>query len=260
MRILVLAFMVFLSGCSTVQLKSIPGEEETRILLLARTSEKFDIVHDGYHMFPRFRPLNVATGTPGWTLSDLFFDVAQKKQVESKFRLILGKDHLLPENEDGTIHGGHKELLKELAEKYNAHYILLLNGEKLYNPDFTLWLDSQYGYMHTVTKPLFKFESEGSIYMHVSLYLLSPEKLDNYPIVFKNCSNYNSPRYEKEIEKLSLPDVIKGEFMISSIDEKELALMYDTARMSFESAIGKFFEKCGVIPRDKLDLGSEDKE
>lgn len=248
MRLSVIILFVIITGCTSVQLKQVQGAKETRVLLLARTNDQFDVIHDGNHIFPRFRPIKLVSASPEWTLSDVFYDVAADKQKESAFTLILGREHPLPKNLDGTIHGGQKELLKSLAAKYDAHYILLLSGSKLYNPDGSIWADSEYGYIHRVTRPWFNLESNGSVFLQASMYLLSPDKLDDYPIVFNNCSYYRSPVFSEEIEKISLPNEIDGNLEISSIDNKELNQLFSDAKIKFESAIVEYFMNCGVIP------------
>ena len=125
MKLGVIFLFVIITGCTSVQLKQVEGAKETRVLLLARTDDQFGIIHDGNHFFPRLRPMKSVTASPEWTLSDVFYEVAADKQIESEFTLILAREHPLPQTHDRSLHGGNKELLKSLAAKYNAHYILL---------------------------------------------------------------------------------------------------------------------------------------
>jgi len=254
MRLGIIIFFVMITGCSSVQLKQVDGAKETRVLLLARTNDRFDIIHDGNHIFPRFRPMKLVTASPEWAISDVFYEVAEDKQKESEFTLILAREHPLPKNSDGTIYGGQKELLRSLAKKYDAHYILLLSGSKLYNPDGSIWAESQYGYIHRVTRPWLSLESNGSVFLQASVYLLSPEKLDDYPIAFQNCSYYQSPVFREEIKKVSLPDEIEGDLELSAIDGNELNELnelYSSAKIMFEGAINEYFMNCGLIPNTK---------
>lgn len=265
--ILILVF-VLSHGCASINLDEIANPEEKRILLLARSNDKFDIVHDGYHFFDLYRPVNTISVEPNWKLRDIFFDVAEKRKSESKFQIVLGKDEYLPpisglENNSRSIsdpnvpyfpyatdaiYKGQEVLLKDLAKKYDADYILLLTGSKFYNQRGRAWLDSEYGYQHIVLKGLINYKAKGQVYMQTHMYLFDPKTIGQAPFISKMCSKYQSPIFYKSVTSLNLPHKIESEFHLNKTIKNDINRLYKEAKVMFENEIVNLFKRCNVIP------------
>lgn len=247
-KLIFILSVLFIQACSTVNLEKVADPENKRILILAKSNDRFDIIHDGNHFFPAFRPKKMTTAKPAWRLRDVFFDTIEKSQSESKFQLISVRDHPKHKLDDHSDYKQRAKVLKSLAKQYQADYILLLSGGKFYDQYGNVTLESQYGYYHTVLMGLTKLKTEAMVYIQSYINLYDANDIGNTSSPYKNCDSYNQPRFLKKIPAIPLPNKIKGEIDLSKIPKEEMQRLYETARLGFEDGIVTALQRCRIIP------------
>ncbi len=247
-KALTIIMSLILGGCSTLDIKKIP--DSSNVLVLTISNNEFNIVHDGYHIIPRFRPQSIYEANPSWKLSELFDDYVLSFNDSSRFNLISGKSENLPRPKNYWNYSGLEKELLSLSEKYSADYILLLSSHPVWNTSMVIYLESEYGYMHEVRKPWFNYEVNSGVYLNANISLFNPQafKKDLDESVY--CNSFATGVLKGyEVEAADLPNELPDNFKVTDIKEEVISKIHVSAENKFKEVFNLALQECGVIEK-----------
>jgi hypothetical protein len=242
---------LLLSACSSLKISEIP--DNTKILVIADTVDKFHLVFDADAFLPINREIYVSELKPSWRFSDLFVDRAMMQQNKSRFELIKGEKNnirgsgvlSLGEFDRGGI---SPEKLKSLSQRYDVDYIFILKTHRHFKIRGSSEVRNymEYGYEHFVTRPLFSLSAKGFIKVGMNVFMYKVETENNEPMQKERCISapFGESFFYEHTEPMNIPLEIKNPLSENEINQLELDKIFKASKVEFEKLFQKAIEKC----------------
>lgn len=248
MRFILVIFLLLLSACSTLDIYEVP--ENSKVLVVADTNDKFYLMYDGYAFLPINRPVYLTELKAPWLLSDLFVDYVKGQEQKSRFELLKSETNNVREDTDPDArqYGDQKHIenkLYRLARDYDVDYIFYLRSYSLsyQRGSSVIYTDMEYGYKHFMKLDgLFQREAIGFARsgIDITMYGVNLKNAEK-PIVEHSC---NPPAPLGYVEPLDIPTDMDRAIDSSEIPKAEADMMFDNVRKVFERHIQSSIEMC----------------
>jgi hypothetical protein len=251
MKFYFIFFTLFISSCSSLKISDIP--DNTKILVIADTVDKFHLVFDADAFLPINREIYVSELKPSWRFSDMFVEKAIMQQNKSRFKLIKGEsnnirsDVVLPlgkfESRDIS-----QQKLKSLSLRYDVDYIFILKTHRDYKVrgSSEVYNHMEYGYEHFVTRPLFSLSAKGFIEVGMNVFMYKIRTEDNEPMQKTRCVTgpFGEAYFQEYTEPMNIPLEIEKPLLENEIHPLELRKIFKASKVEFEKLFQKAIEKC----------------
>ncbi len=249
MKFYFLLCTLLLSACSSLKISEIPND--SKILVIADTVDKFHLVFDADAFFPINREIYVSELTPSWRLSDLFVDKAMMEQNKSRFELIKGENNNIRADEPlGKYNriGISQERLISLSQRYDVKYIFVLKTHRHFKirGSSTILNDMEYGYEHFVTRPLFSLSAKGFIKVGMEVFMYEVETESNEPMKKERCipASLGYRYFYEDTEPMNIPLEIEKPLSENEINKFELERIFKASKVEFVTLFQKAIEEC----------------
>ncbi len=246
MKIFTLFIALLISSCATLNISEIP--DDTKILVVADTVDKFHLMYDAYAHLPINREVYVSELKPSWLLSELFVNTALNQENKSRFTLIKAEYNNIRSKDDlpSREYGNKKELekkLRSLSHQYGVEHIIILKSHQLsyVRGSSTKYMNMEYGYNHFVNiNWLFEREGKGFIWAGIDIHMYKVD-LDNIEPIQENLCSSGAFDYT---DPLLIPGDIERPLSQNEIPESDLLRVFESSKSVFEKVINKSIEKC----------------
>jgi hypothetical protein len=249
MKFYFLLCTLLLSACSSLNISEIP--DNSKILVIADTVDKFHLVFDADAFFPINREIYVSELTPPWRLSDLFVDKVMMGQNKSRFKLIKGENSNIRGDEPLGKYNRmdiSQDRLISLSQHYDAKYIFVLKTHRHFKirGSSTILNDMEYGYEHFVTRPLFSLSARGMIRVGLNIFMYKVEKINNEPMQKERCVSaaFGESYFGEFTEPMDIPMEVDKPLLEKEINKFELEKIFKSSKIEFEKLFQKAIEEC----------------